>query len=361
MSYAHRRTALLENERLKLTLLPGGGHIAAVELKPNGVSPLWDPPWETIEPSKYDAAKYDEYGPPIEGKLLAGIVGHNLCFDFFGPPSEQEFAAGLAVHGEASVVDWEVAVSDGEITAVGDFPLAGMRMERRLRLSPGSQVVTIRETAENLASADRAVGWTQHATLGPPFLEKGKTVFHMPATSSKVFEGEFAPGRDRLKAGAEFEWPNAPTADGGSSDLRLTADDAVSGAFTAHLMDPRREQAWFTAYHPGSKALFGYAWRRADFPWLGIWEENYSREHPPWRGRTLTRGMEFGVSPFPETRRAMINRGEMFGEKGFRWIPARSKVEVEYVLFLTAAGGPAETVEWGGGSVRSEGVFELKI
>jgi hypothetical protein len=40
--------------------------------------------------------------------------------------------------------------------------------------------------------------------------------------------------------------------------------------------------------------------------------------------------MEFGVSPFPETRRQMIDRGRLFDTPAFRWIPAKSRVEVEY-------------------------------
>ena len=44
---------------------------------------------------------------------------------------------------------------------------------------------------------------------------------------------------------------------------------------------------------------------------MGIWEENRSRLQPPWNGRTITRGMEFGVSPMPETRRAMIERARL--------------------------------------------------
>ena len=40
--------------------------------------------------------------------------------------------------------------------------------------------------------------------------------------------------------------------------------------------------------------------------------------------------MEFGVSPFPESRRAMIDRGRLFGVPTYRWVPAMSRVEVEY-------------------------------
>ena len=62
---------------------------------------------------------------------------------------------------------------------------------------------------------------------------------------------------------------------------------------------------------------FGYVWKRADFPWTGIWEENHSRRNPPWNGKTLTRGMEFGVSPMPESRREMIDRRSLFGVRIF--------------------------------------------
>jgi hypothetical protein len=40
--------------------------------------------------------------------------------------------------------------------------------------------------------------------------------------------------------------------------------------------------------------------------------------------------MEFGVSPMPESRRQMIDRGKLFGVPTYRWIPAKGKVDVEY-------------------------------
>jgi hypothetical protein len=63
---------------------------------------------------------------------------------------------------------------------------------------------------------------------------------------------------------------------------------------------------------------------------MGIWEENQNRTHAPWNGETITRGMEFGVSPVPETRRAMIDRGTLFGVPGYRWVPAKSSIDAEY-------------------------------
>ena len=41
----------------------------------------------------------------------------------------------------------------------------------------------------------------------------------------------------------------------------------------------------FLAFSPTARLAFGYTWRRADFPWMGIWEENHSRTAAPWNGR----------------------------------------------------------------------------
>ena len=149
-----------------------------------------------------------------------------------------------------------------------------------------------------------------------------------------------------MRIGAEFDWPNVPRADGGVADLRVYTDEPMSGGYTAHLMDPSSEHAYFLSFSPRSRVLAGYVWKRSDFPWLGIWEENYSRETSPWNGQTLTRGMEFGVSPMPETRRQMIDRGSLFGVPGYRWIPARTQARVDYCAFLMPFESIPESVEW---------------
>src|SRR5437588_3664314 len=110
-------------------------------------------------------------------------------------------------------------------------------------------------------------------------------------------------------------------------------------------MDAGREGAFFGAYDPASKLSFGYVWKRADFPWLGMWEENHSRTAAPWNGRTLARGMEFGVSPMPESRRAMIARGQLFGVPTYRWIPARSCITVEYWIVTQRGDRIPESLE----------------
>jgi hypothetical protein len=332
--FRNRHASSIENDALRVTVLHEGGHIAEVLDKRSGINPLWIPPWTSIEPSAYDAERHPEYGQGAEAPLLAGIMGHNLCLDIFGGPSEEEAAAGLTAHGEASVVPYLVDAVDRTLTARADLPFAALRFERRLDLR--HTLIDVTETVTNTAACDRPIGWTQHVTLGPPFLEHGVTEFRTSATRSRVFETSFGPA-DYLVAGADFDWPNAPTVAGGMSDLRRYTDATCSSAYTAHLMDPSRDDAFFVAFYPSARLAFGYVWRRRDFPWLGIWEENRSRTASPWNGQEMTRGMEFGVSPFPETRRRMIDRGRLFGESTYRWIPARSSVTVAYRIHAFAA------------------------
>lgn len=274
------------------------------------MNPLWIPPWKSIEPSGYSDARNPEYGASPEAKLLAGIMGHNTCLDLFGPPSDEEERAGITVHGEASVLPYEFEAAPGGFTARCTLPVSQLAFERRFELD--GPKVQILETVENLSTLDRPIAWTEHVTLGPPFLECGVTQFRAPA---------------------------APP------DFETYTDVANSGGYTTHLLDRDRERAWFFSYSPKSKVLFGYVWRRSDFPWLGVWEENCSRTYAPWNGRTQARGLEFGVSPFPETRRAMIERQTFLDTACYRWLPARARHTVNYYAAIAQADAIPETIE----------------
>ena len=339
--YRGRRAATIENADLRVTILEEGGHIAEIFDKAAGINPLWTPPWPTIEPSALGPAHAAMYGSGVDAPLLAGIMGHNLCLDIFGPPTDDEAKAGLTAHGEGSVAPYELMVRGEELVARAHFPIAGLDFERRVALR--DRVVMIRETLKNVTSTDRAIGWTQHVTLGPPFLERGVTEFRASATRSKVFESTFG-ADDYLNPAAEFDWPMAPARDGRSIDLRVFTNAEHSSAYTAHLMNAGAT-AFFVAFSPSLELAFAYVWKASDFPWMGIWEENHSRTNPPWSGRTMTRGMEFGVSPIPETRDAMMQRGTLFGVPTFRRIAAGESISVDYAAVLQRVTVIPESIE----------------
>jgi hypothetical protein len=298
-NFHNRRAVQVENEFIRVTVTVEGGHIAEILEKSTGVNPLWIPPWPSIEISSYSAEKFPVYGDDAESRLLAGIMGHNLCLDLFGPPSEEEAAAGLCVHGEAGLVPWEFEECENGLTARCILPHAQIAFERRLYLA--GRIVQIAEMAENLSIYDRPIAWTEHVTLGPPFLERGTTQFR-----------------------ASIE--------GKSDSTEVFTNAESSSDYTTNLLDAANAKAWFFARSPRSKVVLGYVWEKSDFPWLGIWEENHSRTQTPWNGNTMTRGMEFGVSPWPESRRKMVERGS------YKWLHAKSRLHVEYY----AAAGVAD-------------------
>ncbi len=333
-SYRGRRAASIENGTLRVTVLEEGGHIAEICDLASGVNPLWTPGWPSIEPSLYHPTRHPEYGGGADASLLSGIMGHNLCLDVFGGPSASEAAAGLPAHGEASVAPFSVTSSARTIEMETVLPQAQLQVTRTLTLE--GPVVRVDETVENLTATDRAVGWTEHVTIGPPFLTPGATRLQVGADRSLVYPGRFG-AADYLTPGAEFVWPHAPRRGGGTADLGTYPATAPSGSYTAHRLDPGRGTASFVLFSPALRLAFGYAWSRADFPWLGLWEEHRSRSEAPWNGAETTWGLEFGVSPLPENRQQMIERGRTFDTPGFLWIPARQRIAVVYRAILRHA------------------------
>ncbi len=337
-----RKAVSLENADLRVTVLEEGGHIAEVFSKQAQVNPLWVPHWPSVEPSAYSPELYSHFGTGSDAKLLAGIMGHNLCLDLFGGPSPAEAAAGITAHGEGSVNRYQITETAEGITMSLRLPLAQLHFTRTLQLN--GKAIRIRETVENLTAADRPIAWTQHVTLAPPFLDPATTQFRASMKHSIVTETD--PGESMyLTPGASFEWPLAPRNGGGTADLRCMNPSAPASAYTAHLADETQEDAYFLAFSPRHQLAFGYVWRRADFPWMGIWEENCSRRWSPWDSRTGTRGMEFGVSPFPESRVDMIERGKLLGERTYRWLPALGKLDVEYWIVTENCSTPPETLQ----------------
>jgi hypothetical protein len=339
--YLNRKAVQLDNEQIQVTITEEGGHVAEILHKGKNINPLWTPPWPTMEPSLYEPASHPQYGQDAEARLLAGILGHNLCLDIFGPPSEQEASAGLSVHGEASVSRYEFAYKDDVLTMRTVLPLARIEFERRVHLK--GDTVFFEEKIVNQSPYDKPIAWTQHVTLGSSFLKGGKTRFALTAKRAKTFEGEFG---TFYPAGREFDWPTLSLSAERTVDLATYPQADTFAGYAAHEMDKSLQRAGFIAHCPTSTLSFGYRWLREDFPWCGIWDEHLSRESAPWNGHAIARGMEFGVSPFPEPRRAMVERKSLFGTPAFKWLEAKSELSARYEARIWEAERLEEGAEW---------------
>ena len=321
-----------------ISVLEGGGHICGLTLNAVGsTNPMWKPTWKTIDPPAYSPQKHRNlYGAPPEGRLLAGIAGHSISFDFFGPPSAAEIAAGHSTHGEAPVVKWRrqsrANTSMPTLIYKAELPQALMSLERAITLDRKSSIVYCEETASNLSTFDRPISWNHHVTFGPPFLEADVTTFDMPATHSKVCPEAFSK-QMLLQADANFQWPIAPTKEGGMLNLRTSARGKY-GHYTAHLLDPEIEHSFIAVGNPRLRLLVLYIFNRKDYPWVGNWEESYSRVHSPWKGREFCRGFEFSTTPFPIPRRETVANGDLFGESTYIWLSAKSQKKTRYMILM---------------------------
>jgi hypothetical protein len=342
IAWQGRKAYALGNGNVSLTALCGGGHIADMRLV-NGpdLSPLWVPPWPTIEPYEYFEKKHgDVYGSITEGKLLSGLAGHNICLDYFGSPSPEEAAQGLSQHGEAPSSKWranQISVSDRRalLELEVKLPVAGLEFSRKMCLKGSQPIIYFTETVHNLRKADHFFHWTQHVTLGPQFLQEGQSSVALPGERAITFPHGYDEGKALLASNSEFLWPKAPLAEGGTVDLTSPFLRKGLGFVVAVQLSKDKEFGFIAAVNRALGLLIAYCFKRIDFPWVAIWEENLGIAAAPWKQRTQARGLEFSTTPLPVPRREAFMSGHLFGQATQTVVPALSSKTVAYVALLS--------------------------
>jgi hypothetical protein len=305
---------VLENGKIRVSLLRGGGHIAGVRL-------LTDNPRLGIDPM---------YVPSGDG-----YVGHLVCFPHFGPASPEERAAGLRGHGEAGSVDWDqtrptLTTAEGITFFYGaELPKTQYRIERAVSLKAGAASVHVEEWIENLAAYDRPYNRDQHATFGVPFVAAGKSVLDMSGTRGMTDPKRTAGGK--WVENHLFQWPDAPRSDGSSVSLREFAAVPGGQVYTPVLTNRAGAESWFTLFNTDYPLLVGYIFPTADHPWIIDWQNQPRAETTAG----MARGIEFGTSPFDEGLRKSVDRGQLLGAPTYRFIGAKQRLSTTFTMFLS--------------------------
>jgi hypothetical protein len=253
-----------------------GGHIAEILHKPSDVNPRWAPPWPTIDPSDWKESSEQIYVNYVEGRLLACAV---RILSAWIPSNYLPAKNKLQEQPVIAKLRSLPALSTGMKRSWSAF--LGWRPSNCVSYA-SSRCPPLRLCCRHWRTCPhRTVRSPGHSTLpGAPFLKRGITQFRIPTGKSmRIDQVESEPKQVGIQTASN-----------------------ISGGYITYLIEPAREQGYFAAYSPIDRILHGYVWRRSDFPWLGVWEENHLRQHTPWHGQVLARGMEFGVSPFPPWR-----------------------------------------------------------
>jgi hypothetical protein len=316
-----RPAVVLSNGKIELTVTLSGAALANLALleDPSRFSPYWN----TARAMRLAGGA---------SKSAGGGLGHFLCLDGFGAPSQEEIKAGYAFHGEANGRRFEIIQSTkvgpvASIIMATQLPLAQESVTRTVRMVDGEKVAYVETEVESLLSIDRPISWAEHATIGPPFLEPGKVVVDMPADRCRVRAEKPGPVPGRLAPLQDFDWPLAPLRTGGNVSL-LEVPEAASLDLASCQIDPGRTYGYVTAFHRDKKLLFGYVFRRQEYPWLMSWM-NYTGN------AQAARGIEFSTQPFDVSHRETVDVHEMFGTPTYRWLPAKSKISSRFLLFYT--------------------------
>jgi hypothetical protein len=266
-----------------------------------------------------------------DGEPLSPLaaIGHFLALDGFGAASAEEQVLGMPFHGEANSQVFEIGKRDAKsVTMRATLPLAQEALTRTIELVDGESVVYVTSHLESQVTVDRPVSWAEHATIGPPFMEKGKVVVDMPAANCRVrpYKPGAIPGH--LVYDRDFKWPTAPTVDGGKADIRVIPTDHNWLDLASCQMDPSRRLAFVTALHLEKHVVYGYVFRRQDYPWLMSWMNFTGDDH-------AARGLEFSTQPFDISHQETVAMSPLFGTPTFRWLPAKAKIETRFVIFYT--------------------------
>ena len=326
--FGNQAGTLLSNGKLELIVLTKGGSVASVVMSddPEKLNPMWN--------------------TTGRGGDFNGINGHFVAVDGFGQPSAEERAAGLPQHGEGHTLEYNVrserSGNTSTLTLSGLMPIVQENFTRAYAVVDGENVVYVDSKLENLLGFDRPVNWAEHATIQAPFVEPSKTTFYMSGTRSQNRPYATPPaagappagapggGRGgnvrRIVSGADFNWPLSPGLDGKPVDLSTVPDEPHYTDHTTTLMDPARRLAWVAALSSSRRSVFGYVFRREDYPWVQTWD-NY----PSVAG--LVHGLEFGTQPYDLARRIITDNGPLFGTAVWRWLPAKSTIESHFLLF----------------------------
>ena len=304
---------ILENGKMRVALLRGGGHVAEVRL----ISPN---PRASINPMFIPAGN--------------GYMGHLVCFPHYGPASPEERAQGLSGHGEAGSVEWQQTRppqtdANGITFYYGaELPKTQYKIERAVTLVSGETIVRVEEWIENLAPYDRPYNRNQHATFGAPFVTPGRNVLDMSGTRGMTDAKRTAGGKWR--EGQLFQWPAAPRAD--TIELSLRDFHAIPGGqvYTPVLTDRSKPHGWFAIYNEDYPLLAGYVFPAADHPWIIDWQNQPRNDTPVG----VARGIEFGTSPFDEGLRSSVERASLLGVPTYRFIAARQRLSTTFTIFL---------------------------
>ncbi|MFF4620812.1 DUF4432 family protein [Nonomuraea jabiensis] len=281
------RAVVLENERLRVTVVPDkGGDVLEFLHKPTDTDFVWLSPQGLRNPHDHLQGAADDVAQFIDH--YEG--GWQEVFPNGGAPSEYR-GARLAQHGEVSGLPWrcEVVADSAEEVAVRlsvRTRRLPYRMEKTFRLRSGTAALEIEGRATNEADLPLHAMWGQHIVYGLPFLRPGARIRLPEGVKVISHQSAINPAGRRVRAGGPWEWPVVPADGGGETDLSVVQEPGSPS-----------DIVYLTGFDEGWYEISGdigmrVEWDATLLPYLWMWQELGASTDYPWWGRAYTLGLE---------------------------------------------------------------------
>ena len=214
-TYRGFQAVILENELLKVVLLPGlGGKLWQLTHKPSGKELLWQHPRMAPRPVAFGAS-YDDHFFGGWDELFPNDVPETLG------------AEAMPDHGELWTLPWsfETRRTADEVEAQlwVETPVSNCRMEKTIRLRAGESKLRFAHRLTNLGRGELPYLWKLHAAVKAD--EHGR----VDVGARSAYLEDFGPPRTG-KTGVSYSWPYASGEDGAVHDMRrcLPASSGVN-------------------------------------------------------------------------------------------------------------------------------------
>jgi hypothetical protein len=297
--------ALLESEHLRLFVLPGkGGDILEFRDKRTDTDVLWharhnwQPPADRYVPSEAPTTWLDHYPGGWQVNLPVGGFGWEIEGNAYG------------LHGESALLPWEATVTQDDVSGVAlglvvELVRYPFRYERELRLPADEPALHIEESVTNLGGVELGYIWQQHVALGPPLLGPAARL-DLPAATGVVEPESSTFENGRLAYGETFEWPMAPTRDGGIADLREIPPPDAGLHDQCYATD--LDAGWYALTNPDLGLGFGLTFPPDPFESVWYWQPFGGFHESPYFSRNYNVGLEpstaYPGGDIPDAQRA---------------------------------------------------------
>ncbi|MFB0546342.1 MAG: aldose 1-epimerase [Anaerolineae bacterium] len=296
-SYRGLRVVVMENEKLRLTiLLDKGSDIHEFLYKPQDVDFMWHSPIEVHEPhlfvpsSGLSEGYFMDYYQGGWQEILPS--GGDAC-TYKGAP--------LGMHGEICNIPWNAQVIEDSPQRVAvKFWVRTYRtpfyLEKILSLESDRAILGLEEKLVNEGAEEMDFMWGHHPTIGPSFLDEHCRL-DVPARKVIIHPVQYSE-TNRLPAGRKFQWPLVEDRRGETVDLSRIPSPEVTSTDVAYLTD--FEEGWCALTNARRRLGFALVWDKAIFRYLWFWQVYGGWFGYPWYGRTYNIGLEPWTS-YPAT------------------------------------------------------------